>query len=83
MVAFANPQAYELWMGRWSERLAPAFVDFADLAPGGRYLDVGAGTEQSGPDAGFPELFVNRWCILTPGDKASPDATTKLTQFSL
>ena len=44
MVVFANPQAYELWMGRWSERLAPAFVDFAGLEPGGRYLDVGAGT---------------------------------------
>ncbi len=44
MVAFANPEAYELWMGRWSERLAPSFVDFADLEPGGRYLDVGAGT---------------------------------------
>ena len=25
-----------------------------------------AGTEQSGPDAGFATLFVNRWCILTP-----------------
>jgi len=25
-----------------------------------------AGTEQSGPDAGFAGLFVNRWCILTP-----------------
>ena len=25
-----------------------------------------AGTEHSGPDAGFAELFVNRWCILTP-----------------
>src|SRR5690606_2205500 len=25
-----------------------------------------AGTEYSGPDAGFAELFVNRWCILTP-----------------
>jgi cyclohexadieny/prephenate dehydrogenase len=25
-----------------------------------------AGTENSGPDAGFAELFVNRWCILTP-----------------
>src|SRR6185436_7836658 len=27
-----------------------------------------AGTEYSGPDAGFAELFVNRWCILTPPD---------------
>jgi cyclohexadieny/prephenate dehydrogenase len=25
-----------------------------------------AGTENSGPDAGFPSLFLNRWCILTP-----------------
>ena len=25
-----------------------------------------AGTEHSGPDAGFAELFENRWCILTP-----------------
>jgi len=25
-----------------------------------------AGTEQSGPDAGFAELFDNRWCIITP-----------------
>ena len=25
-----------------------------------------AGTEQSGPNAGFHELFVNRWCIITP-----------------
>ena len=29
-----------------------------------------AGTEHSGPDAGFAELFVNRWCILTPPPKA-------------
>lgn len=29
-----------------------------------------AGTEHSGPDAGFASLFVNRWCILTP----APDA---------
>ncbi|GJL93967.1 MAG: cyclohexadienyl dehydrogenase [Hyphococcus sp.] len=25
-----------------------------------------AGTEQSGPEAGFPSLFKDRWCILTP-----------------
>ena len=25
-----------------------------------------AGTEHSGPDAGFAELFEGRWCILTP-----------------
>ena len=31
-----------------------------------------AGTEQSGPDAGFATLFVNRWCILTPPEGADP-----------
>ena len=28
-----------------------------------------AGTEQSGPDAGFAELFDDRWCIITPLDR--------------
>ena len=29
-----------------------------------------AGTEESGPESGFSELFQNRWCILTPSKKA-------------
>ncbi len=40
-----------------------------------------AGTEQSGPDSGFPELFVNRWCILTPPDGAAPEAVERLKAF--
>ena len=44
MGEFSNPESYELWMGRWSARLAPAFVNFADLPNGGRFLDVGSGT---------------------------------------
>ena len=28
-----------------------------------------AGTEESGPEAGFAELFKNKWCILTPSKK--------------
>jgi len=35
-----------------------------------------AGTENSGPDAGFAELFRNRWCIVTP------PAQTNLLQLS-
>jgi SAM-dependent methyltransferase len=31
-------------MGRWSRRLAPLFVSFADLPKGGHFLDVGSGT---------------------------------------
>ena len=37
-----------------------------------------AGTEQSGPDAGFASLFINRWCILTPPDGADEDAVEKV-----
>jgi cyclohexadieny/prephenate dehydrogenase len=40
-----------------------------------------AGTEFSGPDAGFAELFVNRWCILTPPKGADNAAVKKLSDF--
>ena len=40
-----------------------------------------AGTEHSGPDAGFAELFVNRWCILTPPAHADPSAVERLAWF--
>ena len=40
-----------------------------------------AGTEHSGPDSGFAELFVNRWCILTPPAGTDPKAVEKLAAF--
>jgi len=40
-----------------------------------------AGTEHSGPDSGFAELFINRWCILTPSEGADPDAVERLRAF--
>ncbi len=40
-----------------------------------------AGTENSGPDAGFATLFVGRWCILTPPDGVDPAAVEKLAAF--
>jgi cyclohexadieny/prephenate dehydrogenase len=43
-----------------------------------------AGTEKSGPDAGFASLFENRWCILTPeagGDADHVAATDRLAAF--
>ncbi|MGE5389097.1 MAG: prephenate/arogenate dehydrogenase family protein [Hyphomicrobiales bacterium] len=40
-----------------------------------------AGTEFSGPDAGFATLFQNRWCILTPPDGADPRAVARLADF--
>jgi len=37
-----------------------------------------AGTEHSGPRSGFAELFVNRWCLLTPTSQSTPEATARL-----
>jgi cyclohexadieny/prephenate dehydrogenase len=38
-----------------------------------------AGTEHSGPDAGFAELFDGRWCILTPCERSTEIAVQKVT----
>lgn len=40
-----------------------------------------AGTEKSGPEAGFPELFRQRWCILTPGADAPQQAIDAVSAF--
>jgi cyclohexadieny/prephenate dehydrogenase len=40
-----------------------------------------AGTEYSGPDAGFAELFIGRWCILTPPERADAAAVKRLSGF--
>ena len=40
-----------------------------------------AGTEHSGPDSGFAELFINRWCILTPPEGTDAGAVEKLRTF--
>ena len=40
-----------------------------------------AGTEQSGPESGFKELFEGRWCILTPTEGVDAGAIARLTGF--
>jgi cyclohexadieny/prephenate dehydrogenase len=40
-----------------------------------------AGTEHSGPDSGFAELFRGRWTILTPPTGTEPEAVAKVKQF--
>tara|TARA_B110000438_G_scaffold298003_1_gene345364 strand:+ start:1183 stop:2088 length:906 start_codon:yes stop_codon:yes gene_type:complete len=40
-----------------------------------------AGTEESGPESGFSELFQNRWCILTPSKKAKEKEINLLQNF--
>jgi len=52
----------------------PAGVDFVPAHPV-------AGTEHSGPDAGFASLFVNRWCILTPLEETDPAAVQRVQAF--
>lgn len=40
-----------------------------------------AGTEKSGPEAGFAELFQDRWCILTPNERSTPEAIEKVSEM--
>src|SRR5205085_6369025 len=40
-----------------------------------------AGTEHSGPDSGLAELFINRWCILTPPEGTDAGAVERLRAF--
>lgn len=40
-----------------------------------------AGTEHSGPDAGFASLFTDRWCVLTPTPGTDSQAIETLTRF--
>jgi cyclohexadieny/prephenate dehydrogenase len=40
-----------------------------------------AGTEHSGPDAGFASLFDGKWCILTPSEGTDPAAIEKVEAF--
>lgn len=40
-----------------------------------------AGTEFSGPDSGFAELFKGRWCLLTPPSGTNPEAVHRVKTF--
>jgi len=59
------------------EQMATQLPDHVHFIPGHPI----AGTEFSGPRAGFAELFVNRWCILTPLPQTDAQALTKLRLF--
>ncbi len=58
--------------------------DIRPHLPEGVHLIPGhpiAGTEHSGPESGFAELFENKWCILTPDEDADRGALAKLEAF--
>jgi cyclohexadieny/prephenate dehydrogenase len=58
-----------------------AIRDIAPSIPKGVHFVPGhpvAGTEHSGPEAGFAEMFADRWCILTPLPETDPAALAKI-----
>src|SRR5436305_4537315 len=58
--------------------------DLQPHVPSGVHLVPGhpvAGTEHSGPESGFAELFRDRWCILTPPPGTDPAAVEKLSEL--
>ena len=57
--------------------VGPHLPDDVHLVPGHPV----AGTEQSGPEAGFAELFKGRWCILTPPPKTNDDAVDRVSRM--
>ncbi len=59
------------------EALTPVLPKHVHLVP----AHPVAGTEYSGPDAGFSTLFRNRWCIVTPPDGAAPEAVSRVQEF--
>lgn len=59
------------------EAITPHLDDRIHFIPGHPI----AGTEKSGPEAGFASLFRDRWCILTPPEGANADAVQTLSDF--
>jgi len=58
--------------------------DVAPHVPKGVHFIPGhpiAGTEHSGPESGFADLFDGRWCVLTPPEGADKAAVDKLAAF--
>ena len=89
--------AYAGMMERIAPHLSPGCVlsdagstkgsvlrDLLPLLPEGVHLVPAhpmAGTEHSGPDAGFASLFENRYCILTPPEGADPAAVERIAEM--
>lgn len=74
------PHAIISDVGSSKEAVAEAL---AQALPGATIIPAHpvAGTEQSGPEAGFATLFAGRWCIVTPPDGADPAAVQALSDF--
>jgi cyclohexadieny/prephenate dehydrogenase len=78
---YLEPGAILSDVGSVKQHVAKAM---APHTPKGVHLIPGhpiAGTEHSGPSAGFAELFINRWCVLTPAADVDKAAVSKLSSF--
>ncbi|MEJ6011968.1 prephenate/arogenate dehydrogenase family protein [Novosphingobium aquae] len=75
-----RPDALVSDVGSSKESVAKAL---SDALPGAAIIPAHpvAGTEHSGPDAGFASLFRNRWCIITPPEGADPAKVKALSEF--
>jgi cyclohexadieny/prephenate dehydrogenase len=75
-----KPQAIVSDVGSSKAAVAAAL---AEALPGATIIPAHpvAGTEQSGPDAGFATLFEGRWCIITPPEACDPAALEALSAF--
>ena len=63
---------------------ASVLADLIEVLPEGTAIIPAhpvAGTENSGPDAGFATLFDGRWCIITPPVGADALAVTRVSEF--
>lgn len=62
---------------------ASVAAELAEALPGHIIIPAHpvAGTENSGPEAGFATLFQGRWCIVTPPAQADAAAVARLTDF--
>ncbi|MFN3468260.1 MAG: prephenate/arogenate dehydrogenase family protein [Novosphingobium sp.] len=75
-----SPEALVSDVGSSKATVAAAL---AEALPGHHIIPAHpvAGTERSGPDAGFATLFRNRWCIVTPPADADPALCARLIAF--
>jgi len=75
-----SPDAVVSDVGSSKQRVGKAL---AEELPGHHVIPAHpvAGTEQSGPEAGFASLFDGRWCILTPPDGADEGKLAALVHF--
>lgn len=70
---FDNGAAYERYMGRWSQLVGEAFLDWLAPAPGQRWLDVGCG------NGAFTEILVAR---CAPSAVAGIDPSAQQLAFA-